>query len=66
LGILSKITDIIAKDLKVNLRSINVDTQDVVFEGVIKLFVKEVSHLDMLIHKLMKVNGVDVVHRIEA
>lgn len=66
LGILSKITDIIAKDLKVNLRSINVDTQDVVFEGVIKLFVKEVSHLDMLIHKLMKVSGVDVVHRIEA
>jgi GTP pyrophosphokinase len=65
IGILSKVSDIIAKDLKVNLRSINVDTIDGNFEGVITLFVKDVNHLDVLIHKLLKVKGVNAAIRVE-
>jgi GTP pyrophosphokinase len=65
IGILSKISDIISKDLKVNLRSINVDTIDGNFEGVITLFVKDVGHLDALIHKLLKVKGVNAATRVE-
>jgi GTP pyrophosphokinase len=65
IGILSKISDIIAKDLKVNLRSINVDTVDGNFEGIITLFVKDVSHLDVLLHKLLKVKGVNAAIRVE-
>lgn len=65
IGILSKISDIIAKDLRVNLRSINIDTGNGHFEGIIKLFVKDVSHLDMLIHKLLKVKGVISAHRVD-
>ena len=36
IGILSKISDIIAKDLRVNLRSINIDTNDGHFRGLNK------------------------------
>lgn len=65
IGILSKISDIIAKDLRVNLRTINIDTNDGHFEGLIKLFVKDVAHLDMLLHKLLKVKGVNAAQRVE-
>lgn len=65
IGILSKISDIIAKDGRVNLRSINVDTENGQFEGMVKLFVKEAAHLDILIHKLMKVKGISSVIRLD-
>jgi GTP diphosphokinase / guanosine-3',5'-bis(diphosphate) 3'-diphosphatase len=65
IGILSKISDIIAKDLSVNLRSINMDTSNGHFEGIIRLFVKDVNRLDMLLQKLIKVKGIDTAQRIE-
>jgi guanosine-3',5'-bis(diphosphate) 3'-pyrophosphohydrolase len=66
IGILSKISDIISKDIKVNLRAINIDTKDGHFEGIIKLFVKDVNHLDMLVYKLRKVKGVNSAHRVDS
>jgi GTP pyrophosphokinase len=65
IGILSKISDIIAKDFRVNLRSINVETNEGTFEGLIKLFVKDVRHLDVLTHKLLKIKGVLNATRID-
>jgi GTP diphosphokinase / guanosine-3',5'-bis(diphosphate) 3'-diphosphatase len=65
IGILSKISDVIAKDLRVNLRSINVDTGEGQFEGLIKLFVKEAGHLDALIHKLLKIKGIHSAQRVD-
>jgi GTP diphosphokinase / guanosine-3',5'-bis(diphosphate) 3'-diphosphatase len=66
IGILSKISDIIEKDLRVNLRSINVETNEGMFEGMIKLFVKDVRHLDVLTHRLLKIKGVLNAIRIDA
>ena len=63
IGILSKISDIILKDTRVTLRSINIDNDNDLFEGIIKLFVKDVSHLEMLIHKLLKVKGINNAQR---
>ncbi len=65
IGILSKISDVITKDNKVNLRSINIDTNEDRFEGLVKLFVKDVSNLDRLIHNLLKIKGINSTHRIE-
>jgi GTP diphosphokinase / guanosine-3',5'-bis(diphosphate) 3'-diphosphatase len=63
IGILSKISDIIVKDTRVNLRSINIDNNENQFDGTIKLLVKDVSHLEMLIHKLLKVKGIKNAQR---
>jgi GTP pyrophosphokinase len=60
----SRITDVISKDLKVNMRSITIDTNDGMFEGLVTLFVKDTTHLDALINKLRKVKGVLSVSRI--
>ena len=64
IGILSRVTDLIAKDLKVNMRSINVNTNDGMFEGLLTLFVKDTQHLDGLINRLKKIKGVLSTHRI--
>ena len=58
IGLVSRITDVISKDLKVNMRSISIDTTDGMFEGHIKLFVKDTAHLNTLINKLKRVKGV--------
>ena len=66
LGIVSNISDVISKDLQVNMRSISIDSNDGMFEGTITLFVKDTKHLHALIAKMMKVKGVMNVRRIES
>ena len=66
IGLVSRITDVIAKDIKVNMRSLNINTNDVMFEGFITLFVKDTVHLDALIAKMKKVKGVLSVSRISS
>ncbi len=65
IGILSKISDLISKDLRVNMRSITIDTTDGMFEGSLTLFVRDTSHLDVLIKRLAKIRGVLNVSRME-
>jgi GTP pyrophosphokinase len=65
LGIVSNISDVISKDLQVNMRSISIDSHDGLFEGSITLFVKDTQHLEALIRKLRKVKGVMNIRRLE-
>jgi GTP pyrophosphokinase len=66
IGLVSRITDVISKDLKVNMRALTIDTTDGMFEGHIKLFVKDTAHLDTLINKLKRVKGVLNTSRISS
>jgi GTP pyrophosphokinase len=65
IGILSKISDVISKDLRVNMRSVSIDSTEGMFEGTITLFVKDTRHLDVLIRKLVRIKGVLSVTRME-
>ncbi len=65
LGIVSNISDVISKDLQVNMRSISIDSNDGMFDGSITLFVKDTQHLEALIRKLKKVKGVLNIKRFE-
>lgn len=64
LGIVSNISDVISKDLLVNMRSISIDSGDGMFEGSITLFVKDTQNLEALIRKLKRVKGVNSIRRI--
>jgi len=64
MGIVSNISDVISKDLKVNMRSISIDSDDGLFEGTVTLFVSDTFHLESLIRRLKKVKGVMNIHRI--
>ena len=65
IGIVSNISDVISKDLQVNMRSIAIDSKDGMFEGKITLFVKDTQHLEALNRKLKKVKGVSSIRRID-
>lgn len=51
-GIISKITDTISKQLQVNMKSITVESNSGTFEGKITLFIHDTAHLDNLIQKI--------------
>ncbi|OGX87104.1 RelA/SpoT family protein [Hymenobacter glacialis] len=65
-GIVNDVTRIISTSLKVNMRSITVDANDGFFEGQIMVFVNDTSHLDKLIQRLSRVNGVLQVERFDS
>jgi GTP diphosphokinase / guanosine-3',5'-bis(diphosphate) 3'-diphosphatase len=64
-GIYNNITTVISKELKVNIRNINLEGHDGIFEGIIDLYVHSAHDLDVLISNIMKIKGVESVSRIE-
>ena len=64
-GIISTITDIISKQLQVNMKSITVESNNGTFEGKIKLYIYDTKHLEELTEKLEKANQHMKVTRIE-
>jgi GTP diphosphokinase / guanosine-3',5'-bis(diphosphate) 3'-diphosphatase len=63
LGLVNKLTEIISKENKVNMKSISFDTKDGVFEGHISVLVLDTNHLELLIQKFEEVEGVQRVVR---
>lgn len=64
IGIVSNITNIISKDEKLVMRSINIDSHDGLFSGNIEVMLDDTSKLEKLIKKLRTVKGVKQVSRI--
>ena len=64
-NILDSISNAITKDLKVNLRAISMDSEDGMFKGILKITVRDLSHLESLLSRLSKVKGVTNVTRSE-
>ena len=64
-GIIDDISKIISSELKVNMKSISINSNTGVFEGKIQLYVNNTIHLLRLIKKLQKVRNVIKVSRFE-
>jgi GTP pyrophosphokinase len=64
-GLINDVTKVISNELKVNMRSITVDSDAGIFEGTIKLFVNSTQHLDHLMKNLSKVEGIIKVSRFD-
>ncbi len=64
-GLINDITMIISNELKVNIRSVAIDTDTGIFEGTIMLYINDTRHLDKLIQKLEIIEGVEKVTRFE-
>jgi GTP pyrophosphokinase len=65
IGIVNNITKVISSENNVNMRSINFDTEDGMFEGTIMVYVHDTKHLNHLIERLKKVKGVGRIERID-
>jgi GTP pyrophosphokinase len=65
-GIINDISKIISEELKVNMSSMSIHTDTGIFEGEIMLYVNDTRHLEHLIDKLQKVEGVVKVTRFDS
>ena len=63
LGLINDISRVISGELKVNMRSLSINTEGGIFEGEIHLYVNDTEHLDKLIANLEHVQGVVSVSR---
>lgn len=63
-GLAGRITDLIAQELKLNIRSMSFGAQRGVVEGQLSIEVKNTQAVDMVIHKLKKIKGVTRAFRI--
>ncbi|MGC6470840.1 MAG: RelA/SpoT family protein [Flavobacteriales bacterium] len=64
IGLVNNITKLISNDLNVNISSINISSNDGVFEGKISVIVLNKFHLENLISKLENISGVELVERL--
>ena len=65
-GLIRDVTNVISSQLKVNMRSMTIDTETGIFDGNIKLYINNTKHLDELIQKLEEVQGVMKVTRFDS
>ncbi len=63
-GILNKLTHVISSELNLNIRSINIESNAGTFEGTVMIYIYDTSHLNNLIQKIKKIEGVQRVERI--
>ena len=62
-GMANMITNIISNEYGINMRSINLDAHDGIFEGHLYLYIHNTDNLNTLITKLQKLKGIDSVTR---
>jgi GTP pyrophosphokinase len=62
-GVVSKITNLISGELKINISAITIEAKEGLFEGNIKLFVHDKDELDNLVNRLKSLPGIESVDR---
>ena len=64
IGIVNNLTSVIAKEEKLILRSINIDSHDGLFRGTLVVMLEDITRLESLIKRLKTVKGVKQIERI--
>lgn len=62
-GVVSKITNLISAELKINIAALTIEAREGVFEGNIRLYVHDKEELDNLVQRLKDLQGIESVER---
>jgi guanosine-3',5'-bis(diphosphate) 3'-pyrophosphohydrolase len=65
-GIINKITNVVSGEMKMNMRSMSIDSSEGLFEGTIMVFVNHKEELDELCQRLSALEGINKVLRLDA
>jgi GTP diphosphokinase / guanosine-3',5'-bis(diphosphate) 3'-diphosphatase len=65
-GILNDLSHTIVAYQNTNIKSININTNESMFDGSVTLYVKNIEHLNRIIERLKKLKGVFSVERFES
>ena len=63
-GIILDLTRLITADFSINMRAINVQSHDGIFEGTISLYVKDIESLNSLLDNIRQIKGMESVKRL--
>ncbi len=66
MGMIQDISKVISSELHINMRSLSVDTNEGIFTGDIKLYVLDTRHLEILMHQLESIEGINQVTRVDS
>ncbi|TVR17331.1 MAG: bifunctional (p)ppGpp synthetase/guanosine-3',5'-bis(diphosphate) 3'-pyrophosphohydrolase [Balneolaceae bacterium] len=64
-GLVNDITEVLSKSLQTNMKSINVNSDGGMFEGIITAYVNDLKHLEKIIKRLERINSIKNVMRYE-
>jgi GTP diphosphokinase / guanosine-3',5'-bis(diphosphate) 3'-diphosphatase len=64
-GMLGDITHAISTYMNTNIRSVNLDSEDALFQGTFILFVKDTDHLSKILERIRRIKGVTKAERFE-
>lgn len=65
LGLMSDVSNIISSELKVNMRSVSIESDNGIFEGSIQLYIQDTKHLQKLSERLENIEGIEEVTRFD-
>jgi GTP pyrophosphokinase len=65
-GVIQKITNIISGELKLNMRSLSIDSKDGMFEGTIMVYVHDREELNVFCNRLGALEGVIKIERVDS
>ena len=65
MGLLNEVTQVISRQLNVNIRKLTYETEDGIFEGNIQLWVHDVDDVKTICNNLKKIQNIKQVSRVE-
>lgn len=64
MGILHNLTSLVTSSLNINIKSLNIDSDEGYFKGELKALVHDTVHLEDLMRKMEKIEGIKTVDRV--
>ena len=65
MGLLNEVTQVISRQLNVNIRKLTIETEDGIFEGKIQLWVHDVDDVKTICNNLKQIQNIKLVTRVE-
>ena len=63
MGLLVDLANVVTNDFSINMREINIQTHDGIFEGTLSLYVRDAESLNAVLDRMRRIKGMDTVKR---
>ncbi len=64
MGLLVDLANVVTNDFSINMRQVNIQSHDGIYEGTLSLYVRDAESLNALLDRLRRIKGMDSVKRV--
>ncbi|MBQ2007103.1 MAG: bifunctional (p)ppGpp synthetase/guanosine-3',5'-bis(diphosphate) 3'-pyrophosphohydrolase, partial [Alistipes sp.] len=65
MGVLVDLANVVTNDFSINMRQVNIQSHDGIFEGTLSLYVRDANSLNAILERLRRIKGMDSVKRVK-